>query len=287
MHVHSLKTKIQLQSCIFIIFLSSHVNRSTQYDNPVIEAKRKYLGSQLPPRGGYQSEAPPPLHAPPSFQTAAALEKQREAEAAAKWPEAGLRDFVDYPAQGYQANPQDIEANLQGEMEKVLLTKNPTGFGFTIIGGDRPGELLQIRNIVRGGVADRDGRLKVGDVLVRVNGEPVVTYSHHKVVELFQSIPLHSDVELEIRRGYPLPDYQRDELPSYSDANINASSGYAPDPVRRFSSEPEQVMVNIVKGPLGFGFSLSKYGIIRCSVYIICGHLAVVMYFNCYIYIFV
>lgn len=152
-------------------------------------------------------------------------------------------------------------------MGKVLLTKNPTGFGFTIIGGDRPGELLQIRNIVRGGVADRDGRLKVGDVLVRVNGEPVVTYSHHKVVELFQSIPLHSDVELEIRRGYPLPDYQRDELPSYSDANINASSRYAPDTPgmlaaefnRRYSSEPEQVMVNIVKGPLGFGFSLSKY----------------------------
>ena len=252
----------------YLYLLHSHVNRSTQYDNPVIEAKRKYLGSQLPQRGGYQSEAPPPLNAPPSFQTAAALEKQREAEAAAKWPEAGLRDFVDYPNQGYQANPQEIEANLQGEMGKVVLTKNPTGFGFTIIGGDRPGELLQIRNIVRGGVADRDGRLKVGDVLVRVNGESVVTYSHHKVVELFQSIPLHSEVELEIRRGYPLPDYQKDELPSYSDANIHASSRYAPEPPgilasefggSRFNSEPEQAIVSIVKGPLGFGFSLSEY----------------------------
>ena len=105
---------------------------------------------------------------------------------------------------------------------------------------------------------------------MRVNGEPVVTYSHHKVVELFLSIPIHSDVELEIQRGYPLLDYQRDESPSYSDANIDTSSSY------------EQVMVSIVKGPLGFGFSLSKYGIIRYSVYIICGHLAVVKCFNYY-----
>ena len=112
-----------MYSYYFAIFLSSHVNQSTQYDNPVIEAKRKYLESQ--------------------FQTAAVLEKQHEAEAAAKWPEV-LRDFVDYPAQGYQANPQGIEANLQGERKKVLLTKNLTGFGFNIIGGDRPGELIQI-----------------------------------------------------------------------------------------------------------------------------------------------
>ena len=216
-----------------------------------------------------QSKAPPTLNTPPSFQTAATPEKQREPEAAANLPEAGLRESVDYPNQGHQANPQDIEANLQGEIVKVVLMKYPVGFGFTIIGGDRPGDLIQIRNIVRGGVADRDGRLKVGDVLARVNGESVVTYSHHKAVELFQSIPLHSEVELEIRRGYPLPDYQYDELPSYSDANIHASSRIAPDTSgtlasefadgERFSSEPELVLVSITKGPLGFGFSLREY----------------------------
>lgn len=219
--------------------------------------------------------APPPLQAPPSFQTAAALEKQREAEAAAQWPDAGLRtEFVDYPSHGIPStNTHDIEATLQGDPIVVTLTKNPTGFGFTIIGGDRPGELLQIRNIVRGGVADRDGRLRVGDVLVKVNRESVVTYSHHRVVELFQSIPLHSEVHLEIRRGYPLPEYQRDELPSYSDANISASSRFGREDMpgvlaAEFSKRmtvgpaplppPEQLLVSIVKGPLGFGFSLSE-----------------------------
>ena len=124
--------------------------------------------------------------------------------------------------------PQEIEENLIGDPIKVILTKNPTGFGFTIIGGDRPGELLQIRSIVQGGVADRDGQLKVGDVLVRVNRESVVTYNHHKVVDLFQSIPMHSPVELEVRRGYPLPDSAGDELPTYSESNVSRGFGQKP-----------------------------------------------------------
>ena len=196
-------------------------------------------------------------------------------------PEAGLREFVDYPNHGHEANPQDVEANLQGEMVKAVLTKHSCGFGFTIIRGDLPGELLQIRNIVHGGLADRDGRLKVGDVLVRVNGELVVTYSQHKAVELFQSIPLHSEVELEMRRGYPLPKYQQNELPPYSDANTHASSRIAPDTSgtlasefadgERFSSEPELVLVSITKGPLGFGFSLSEYqNICACTCMCVC-----------------
>ena len=217
---------------LYLFFsLYSHINRNTQYENPVTEAKRKYHASQLPNQGYppmmSSSNLPPPLRAPPSFQTAAALEKQREAEAAAQWPNAGLMEykppggFMQQQQQYFPLTPQEIEESLTGEPIKVVLTKNPTGFGFTIIGGDRPGELLQIRSIVQGGVADRDGQLKVGDVLVRVNSESVVTYNHHKVVDLFQSIPMHSPVELEVRRGYPLPDTAGDELPTYTESNLN------------------------------------------------------------------
>lgn len=221
------------------MFSYSHINRNTQYENPVTESKRKYHASQLPgsqtsfpPMSSMgnsgMSNMPPPLRAPPTIQSAAALEKQREAEAAAQWPNAGLMEyrgggggaFIQQQSQFYPPTPQEIEDNLIGDVMKVVLTKNPTGFGFTIIGGDRPGELLQIRSIVTGGVADRDGQLKVGDVLVRVNGESVVTYNHHKVVDLFQSIPMHSPVELEVRRGYPLPDSATDELPTYSESNM-------------------------------------------------------------------
>ena len=107
---------------------------------------------------------------------------------------------------------KQIEKNLTGDPVKVVITKGPSGFGFAIIGGDRPGELLQISRIAQGGAIDRDGRLKVGDVLVRVNGESVVN-DHNKAVDLFRSIPSHSPVELEVRRGYPLLDSDRDKPP--------------------------------------------------------------------------
>ena len=227
----------------------------TQYENPVVEAKRRFAGSQLPNR---YNDPPPLREPPPSFQSAAAIEKQREAEAAALWPDAGLRDYPDsypYPYQ-HQPSEQDLEADLQGEVIHVMLSKTPQGFGFTIIGGDRPGELLQIKNIVRGSVADRDGRLRVGDVLVRINGISVLTYNHRKVVDLFQSINLGTEVQIEVRRGYPLPDYQGDQLPSYNESNQGYMRGEPPPPGQ--GALPERVVVNIIKGPLGFGFSLGK-----------------------------
>ena len=241
----------------------SHANRVTQYENPVAEAKRRFAGSQLPNR---HNEPPPLREPPPSFQSAAAIEKQREAEAAAMWPDAGLRDYPDSYPYPYQQPPseQDLEADLQGEVIHVILSKTPQGFGFTIIGGDRPGELLQIKSIVHGSVADMDGRLRVGDVLVRINGISVLTYNHRKVVDLFQSIKLGTDVQIEVRRGYPLPDFPPGEqLPSYSESNQGYNRGEPPPPGQ--GAMPERVVVSIIKGPLGFGFSLGEC---VCTVYI-------------------
>lgn len=241
---------------------SSHINRVTQYENPIVEAKRKHAGAQLPhhsnhgpPPPSFESHThPPSREPPPSLQSTAALEKQREAEAAAMWPDAGLRDYTDNYPYPYPTPPsdQELEADLQGKVVSISLQKTVQGFGFTIIGGDRPGELLQIKSIVRGSVAEQDGRLMVGDVLVRINGISVLTYNHRKVVELFQSLQLGSDVGIEVRRGYPLPDSQgaQEDLPSYNESN----HGYTEPP----QIQGEKVMVNIIKGPLGFGFSLGK-----------------------------
>ena len=251
----------------------SHVNRTTQYENPVMEAKRRHAGAQLPNRQNppvFDHRGPPPMRAPPpSFQSAAAMEKQLEAEAAARWPEAGFGgeqiDGGHYPYP-YSAPPinaeHDLESELKGDTLTVTLLKTMSGFGFTIIGGDRAGELLQIKSIVRGSVAERDGRLQIGDVLVRINGISVLSYSHKKVVELFQSIPLDSDVQIEVRRGYPLPG--GDELPPYvPDSGGRRYNDPLPGPPQFQSpppppSQPEKLIVNIVKGPLGFGFSLGQ-----------------------------
>lgn len=238
-------------------YFIDHINRVTQYENPIIEAKRKHAGAQLPHAPGY-NDPPPSREPPPSFQSTAAEEKRREAEAAAMWPDAGLQEFngqldpQDYnDAYPYPypipSSDEELESALQGQVLVVTLQKTDQGFGFTIIGGDRPGELLQIRNIVRGSVADMDGQLQIGDVLVRINRISVLTYSHRKVVELFQSLTFGSDVGIEVRRGYPLPDAQRppDDLPAYNESNQEYDMG-------------DRVMVHIIKGPLGFGFSLGE-----------------------------
>jgi hypothetical protein len=94
---------------------------------------------------------------------------------------------------------------LEGELIKTTLFKGSRGFGFTIIGGDEPGELLQIKSIVADGAAAKDGKLRTGDALVRLNGQPVVSKTHQEVVSIFQSMPSNEAVELDMIRGYPLP----------------------------------------------------------------------------------
>ena len=173
-----------------------------------------------------------------------AIEIQHEAEAA-----------YHYPYQ-HQQSEQDLEANLQGEVVHVTLRKTPQGFGFIIVGGDRPGELLQIKNIIPGSVADLDGRLQLGDVLVRINGISVLTYNHQKVVNLFRSINLGMDAQIEVRKGYLLPHFPPgDQLPSHSDSN-QGMRGEPPSPGQE--AMPERVEIGIIKGPLGFGFSLGE-----------------------------
>ena len=157
----------------------------------------------------------------------------------------------------------------------MSLKRTTSRFGFLIIGGNRAGELIQIKSIMRGSVADRDGRLQVGDVLVRINGISVLTYNHKKVGDLFQTLPLNSDVIIEVCRGYPLPEFQGKELPSYNESN--RSMGYGepmhnsppvgrggPPPTQtgyepQLPPQPEKLTVSIVKGPLGFGFSLGEF----------------------------
>lgn len=37
------------------------------------------------------------------------------------------------------------------------------GFGFTIIGGDRPDEFLQVKNVLKDGPAAQDGKIAPGE----------------------------------------------------------------------------------------------------------------------------
>lgn len=47
-------------------------------------------------------------------------------------------------------------------MLQTALRKSPQGFGFTIIGGDRPDEFLQVKNVLLDGPAAHDKKIASG-----------------------------------------------------------------------------------------------------------------------------
>ncbi|XP_066549290.1 FERM and PDZ domain-containing protein 2 [Amia ocellicauda] len=59
------------------------------------------------------------------------------------------------------------------------------GFGFALVGGNN-GSALRIKAICPGGLAELDGRLQVGDILLEVNGDIVSGLSHSKVIDILR-----------------------------------------------------------------------------------------------------
>lgn len=96
---------------------------------------------------------------------------------------------------------------LCGERMSTSLMKSPRGLGFTIVGGDDDNvdEFLQIKSIVPNGPAWMDGNLRTGDILVFVNDICVLGFTHHEMVNVFQSILPGEEVLLDVCRGYALP----------------------------------------------------------------------------------
>ncbi|XP_067359516.1 membrane-associated guanylate kinase, WW and PDZ domain-containing protein 3 isoform X1 [Channa argus] len=143
-----------------------HINQKTQFENPVLEAKKKLS------------------------QETAMIQK---ASAPPSQGKGGPYGFTADPSQ------------LKGEMYHTALKKSSQGFGFTIIGGDRTDEFLQVKNVLSDGPAAHDNKMASGDVIVEINGMCVLGKTHPEVVQMFQSIPINQYVDMVLCRGYPLP----------------------------------------------------------------------------------
>uniref|UniRef100_A0A3B4VI22 Membrane associated guanylate kinase, WW and PDZ domain containing 1b n=1 Tax=Seriola dumerili TaxID=41447 RepID=A0A3B4VI22_SERDU len=174
----------------------THINRKTQYENPVLEAKRRrQLEQQQPQQPQPQSQQPPEEWIEDSALAGAPL-----ASYAANHQET-YRDPQTGPTPFFTRN----RSELKGTFINTKLKKSRRGFGFTVVGGDEPDEFLQIKSLVLDGPAALDGKMETGDVIVSVNDTCVLGYTHAQVVKIFQSIPIGSMVNLELCRGYPLP----------------------------------------------------------------------------------
>uniref|UniRef100_A0A671X4W0 Membrane associated guanylate kinase, WW and PDZ domain containing 1 n=1 Tax=Sparus aurata TaxID=8175 RepID=A0A671X4W0_SPAAU len=266
------------------IHTSGHINRKTQYENPVLEARRRKILEQQ------QQQQPQP---PEEW-----IEEHSSAAAPlANYAPNHLETYRD-PQPFFTRNP----AELKGTFINTKLKKSRRGFGFTVVGGDEPDEFLQIKSLVLDGPAAVDGKMETGDVIVSVNDTIVLGYTHAQVVKIFQSIPIGSMVDLALCRGYPLPfdpddpntslvtsvailDKEpiivngqetfdspsnqagpingmrepRSHSPS-ADVTSNSSHGYSSDVVTLASSiatQPELITIHMEKGDKGFGFTIA------------------------------
>ncbi|KAK9538318.1 hypothetical protein VZT92_003501 [Zoarces viviparus] len=141
-----------------------------------------------------------------------------------------------------QANPPPMVVNTDSldtppyvngteadyEYEEITLERGNSGLGFSIAGGtDNPhiGEdpSIFITKVIPGGAAAQDGRLRVNDVILRVNEADVRDVTHSRAVEALKEAG--SLVRLYVRRRKPVS---------------------------------EKVMeIKLVKGPKGLGFSIA------------------------------
>lgn len=149
------------------------MNRKTQYENPVLQAKRRVDVNKSCSSNDNGSSL--------------------------NGAEGGLKSSDSI----FTKNPSE----LCGERIQTTLVKSTRGLGFTIVGGDDDNleEFLQIKSIVPNGPAWMDGNLRTGDILVYVNDICVLGFTHHEMVNIFQSIMPGEEVHLDVCRGYPLP----------------------------------------------------------------------------------
>ncbi|XP_018322652.1 membrane-associated guanylate kinase, WW and PDZ domain-containing protein 2 isoform X2 [Agrilus planipennis] len=230
------------------IYFIDHVNRRTQYENPVIQAKR--------------------------------------AAAQASTSSISRLPFTKDP----------VELCGQRITTSLVKSSRGLGFTI-IGGDDGVDEFLQIKSVVPKGPAWLDGKLEMGDVIVYVNDICVLGYTHNQIVRLFQSISVGSTVSLEVCRGYPLPfdpndpntevvttiavddnlqvvsvEKQLSSLESKynfldrndnnrSETNSNQESVHDIDnilkEINKLNVGKLEVTVKIVKGNLGFGFTIA------------------------------
>merc|ERR1719203_322812 len=174
-------------------YFIDHVNRRTQYENPVLVAKAANqsadaimtsgpLDGQFPMMDGPGGLGPPP---PPGPQSGT-------------FPRGSKKNQSPF----FTRDPN----HLRGERIRTQLVKSLQGLGFTIVGGDdNVEEFLQIKSVVPNGPAWLDGNLKTGDVLVYVNDTCVLGFTHLDMVTMFQGINPGEVVQLDVCRGYPLP----------------------------------------------------------------------------------
>ncbi|XP_061895143.1 inaD-like protein isoform X2 [Entelurus aequoreus] len=83
----------------------------------------------------------------------------------------------------------DKDAGQWGHVEEIQLVNDGSGLGFGIVGGKTAG--VVVRTLLRDSVADRDGRLRTGDHILRIGATPTSGLTSDQVVKVLQGCGSH------------------------------------------------------------------------------------------------
>lgn len=99
-----------------------------------------------------------------------------------------------------------ISTDPWGHVEEIELVNDGSGLGFGIVGGKTTG--VVVRTLIPNSVADKDGRLRTGDHILRIGATPTSGLTSDQVVKVLQGCGSH--VTMLIARD---PRGQRSEAP--------------------------------------------------------------------------
>ncbi|KAM8982531.1 membrane-associated guanylate kinase, WW and PDZ domain-containing protein 2 isoform 8-T8 [Sarcophilus harrisii] len=158
----------------------------TDYRQPATDYRQPPLDYRHPPGVDYQQ--PPPL----DYRQPPLLDYRQHSP-----------DTRQYPLSDYR-QPQDFDYFT------VDMEKGAKGFGFSIRGGREYKMDLYVLRLAEDGPAIRNGRMRVGDQIIEINGESTRDMTHARAIELIKSGGRR--VRLLLKRG-------TGQVPEYDEPN--------------------------------------------------------------------
>ncbi|KAL3095561.1 hypothetical protein niasHT_024387 [Heterodera trifolii] len=192
----------------------NHTNDATTTTN-------NYNNSYLPPPNGDATEE----YRMRNFTSASAIDTvmmgpQQQLGAARMRPSSSTLGFCPTPpfvpvsALGCNSNGTTQQQQNGGTMNGgtsstrkqsivVNLISQSNGFGFHLLGGAEENKPLSVGEVIAGGAADLDGRLRLNDQIVEIDSHSVVGAQHNRAVELINQASIVGHVRLMVMREWP------------------------------------------------------------------------------------
>ena len=169
-------------------------------------------------------------------------------------------------------NSKSAGSLVGSEPSFEIVIQNEIGpLGIHVVPCDQDGRLV-VQGIEPGGRIDRDGRLAVGDEIIRINGYPLEETSFNKAQEIFKEALFAKELRLRVVKGLQkqpessvatdlnssneFPSVKAHTLPKAEKlaAGTKITTAVHANNTRKIGTV---IPISLTKGPIGLGFSIT------------------------------